>query len=385
MFGAARIMNSPLSAPTMLALAMQNRQTIVYLDYRSFLPSVIDQETSIAFLYLQQTFIEIILFSNKLGIFTTPDTEFDSSSAFGFNRHMYVGGFAGGFANGAITAWNQKASFGDGLIAGLAGGVLGGAAGIAGGLAGAGTTAALGNGFWATVASGAAGGMTGGFVGGYLGGRAAGLNGDDALLAGLSGAALGGVLGGILAGAGHAYAKRQAAREYRDYLSTEDARFDAEWQQMQDEGLPTKIDISEFSDNGYGNSMPFSNKLISRIHRGETGDPMAVDYSSQAGGAYLGDPVRSVGRGLVVFSKSIDVFGNTIVVHHGRGVYSMYAHLQSRLVNVGARVIGGELIGTIGSTGRSTGPHLHFEVFRGGINFLQLTKHKYASNPWQRW
>jgi len=72
-----------------------------------------------------------------------------------------------------LTAWNQKASFGDGLIAGLAGGVLGGAAGIAGGLAGAGTTAALGNGFWATVASGAAGGMTGGFVGGYLGGRAA--------------------------------------------------------------------------------------------------------------------------------------------------------------------------------------------------------------------
>ena len=58
--------------------------------------------------------------------------------------------------------------------------------------------------------------------------------------------------------------------------------------------------------------------------------------------------------------------GHFIVVNHGNGVTTLYAHLSSRLVNEGARVLRGQVIGRVGSTGISTEPHLHFEVSVAG-------------------
>ncbi len=60
-------------------------------------------------------------------------------------------------------------------------------------------------------------------------------------------------------------------------------------------------------------------------------------------------------------------YGNYIVIRHGGGTQTLYAHTSSNLVSVGDTVSAGETIGAVGNTGQSTGPHLHFEV-RGTSN-----------------
>ena len=86
-----------------------------------------------------------------------------------------------------------------------------------------------------------------------------------------------------------------------------------------------------------------------------------TDVYAPAGGTVVG-----------VFPDQI-VRGNTIVIDHGLGVYTMYLHLSEILVEQGAVVESGQLIGIIGTTGRSTGPHLHFEVDIQGTPVNPLT------------
>jgi murein DD-endopeptidase MepM/ murein hydrolase activator NlpD len=78
--------------------------------------------------------------------------------------------------------------------------------------------------------------------------------------------------------------------------------------------------------------------------------------------AAMGTPVQAPAAGVVVFAAASPVRGNVLVLDHGAGVYSTYAHLQSFAVPVGAEVATGETIGRVGSTGLSTGPHLHWEI-----------------------
>jgi murein DD-endopeptidase MepM/ murein hydrolase activator NlpD len=75
-----------------------------------------------------------------------------------------------------------------------------------------------------------------------------------------------------------------------------------------------------------------------------------------------GTPVWSAGAGTVVFSGRMRGYGNMIVVDHGFELKTLYAHLSSIAVDRGREVKAGELIGAVGSTGHSTGPHLHYEV-----------------------
>jgi murein DD-endopeptidase MepM/ murein hydrolase activator NlpD len=83
--------------------------------------------------------------------------------------------------------------------------------------------------------------------------------------------------------------------------------------------------------------------------------------------AAQGDPIRSVRSGRVIFAGAKGGYGNTIMVDHGGGMVTLYAH-QSRLgASVGTNVSAGQVIGYIGSTGQSTGPHLHFEVRINGV------------------
>lgn len=91
----------------------------------------------------------------------------------------------------------------------------------------------------------------------------------------------------------------------------------------------------------------------------------AVDLAAGAG-----TPIRAAAAGEVIVSKSggwNGGYGNYIVIRHANGVQTLYAHNSSNAVGVGAWVGQGETIGYVGSTGRSTGAHLHFEV-RGGAN-----------------
>jgi len=89
--------------------------------------------------------------------------------------------------------------------------------------------------------------------------------------------------------------------------------------------------------------------------------------------APLGMPVAAAGRGRVTWAGPRGSFGNAVMVAHRKGVRTLYAHLSRIDVAVGDRVAAGEQVGLVGSTGRSTGPHLHFEVRLGGASVDPLS------------
>jgi murein DD-endopeptidase MepM/ murein hydrolase activator NlpD len=76
-----------------------------------------------------------------------------------------------------------------------------------------------------------------------------------------------------------------------------------------------------------------------------------------------GTPIRAAAAGTVIVATKADTgYGWRIVVDHGGGVTTLYAHLSAFSVDPGARVARGQVIGAVGQTGLATGPHLHFEV-----------------------
>lgn len=75
-----------------------------------------------------------------------------------------------------------------------------------------------------------------------------------------------------------------------------------------------------------------------------------------------GEPVMAAAGGTVVRAGRFGAYGNAIDIDHGRGITTRYGHLSRINVKVGEKVAMGERIGAVGSTGRSTGPHLHYEV-----------------------
>ena len=87
-----------------------------------------------------------------------------------------------------------------------------------------------------------------------------------------------------------------------------------------------------------------------------------LDYFSQVGG-----DIFATAPGKVVYTGSLLLHGNTTLIDHGWGVYTLYAHQSEIMVQVGQQIEAGQLIGRVGSTGRSTGAHLHLEVWVGGL------------------
>ena len=83
-------------------------------------------------------------------------------------------------------------------------------------------------------------------------------------------------------------------------------------------------------------------------------------------GSAPGTPVMSPAAGTVVAASSQGSYGKHVMLAHGKGVKSRYAHLKMLEVKVGQKVEKGQVIGRVGSTGRSTGPHLHYEVLVQG-------------------
>lgn len=80
----------------------------------------------------------------------------------------------------------------------------------------------------------------------------------------------------------------------------------------------------------------------------------------------LGTEVLATADGVVTFSGKTRNSGNVVVIEHGRGFSTAYAHNKENLVEVGQRVRRGETLGLAGSTGRSTGPHVHYEIWNDG-------------------
>lgn len=81
-----------------------------------------------------------------------------------------------------------------------------------------------------------------------------------------------------------------------------------------------------------------------------------------------GTPVHAAATGVVRVIASPVGFGLHVIIDHGAGLQSLYGHLSEVLVANGDSVSAGDVIGQVGSTGNSTGPHLHFEIDRDGIS-----------------
>ena len=84
-------------------------------------------------------------------------------------------------------------------------------------------------------------------------------------------------------------------------------------------------------------------------------------------GAQSGTPIRAAAAGTVVSAGVRGGYGNATIIDHGGGVATLYAHQSEMFVIAGAAVAAGQVIGAVGSTGFSTGPHLHFEVRLSGV------------------
>lgn len=114
---------------------------------------------------------------------------------------------------------------------------------------------------------------------------------------------------------------------------------------------------------------PYPDLLTSTFGRLRSYNGSAYTYF-HAGLDFVGspmDPAYAAANGTVVFAGPLTVRGNAIIISHGWGVYSGYWHLSEVDVAVGDTVEAGRKIGMVGATGRVTGPHLHFEIFVGGV------------------
>lgn len=103
---------------------------------------------------------------------------------------------------------------------------------------------------------------------------------------------------------------------------------------------------------------------------GRRSDPITGRIAMHTGtdfSAPRGTPIFAVGAGVVTFSGRNGAYGNMVEISHGDGYKTRYAHAHELKVEKGDLVSKGQQIATVGSTGRSTGPHLHFEVYRNGM------------------
>lgn len=99
-----------------------------------------------------------------------------------------------------------------------------------------------------------------------------------------------------------------------------------------------------------------------RIFNGQSRNP----HSGMDIAAAKGTPVKVTANGRVLYTGNFFFSGNVVYVDHGSGVISMYAHLSRIQVRLGDPVQQGDIIGAVGSTGRATGPHLHWSVYLNG-------------------
>jgi len=98
------------------------------------------------------------------------------------------------------------------------------------------------------------------------------------------------------------------------------------------------------------------NEKKTSVHRG-------MDFRGKEGA-----PVQALNKGTVVLHKDLFYGGNTLVVDHGMGLYSVYMHLSKFEVSRGAKISKGQIVGLVGMSGRATGPHLHLSVKLHGVS-----------------
>jgi murein DD-endopeptidase MepM/ murein hydrolase activator NlpD len=132
---------------------------------------------------------------------------------------------------------------------------------------------------------------------------------------------------------------------------------------------------------------PFSYPLVGELaptspfgqRRSYSGGPVSSYHAGQDFGAATGVPVYAPAKGVVVLAEPLAVRGQAVILDHGWGVFSGFWHLSQIDVTVGQEVDPGQVIGLVGNTGLSTGPHLHWEIqVRGvAVDPIQWTKESF--------
>ena len=177
--------------------------------------------------------------------------------------------------------------------------------------------------------------------------------------------------------------------KYNTELATFVAKEDAVNQLYQERQIESKIMVADATTNRKANNRVSTSTKVSRgkASLGITliepvqgritakyGEKSSVRSSVHTGldiAAPGGTPIKAAASGTVVFSGRKGSFGKMLVISHGNGVQTYYAHCSKLLANVGDKVSQGEVIANVGSTGNSTGNHLHLEVRVNGQSYNQ--------------
>jgi murein DD-endopeptidase MepM/ murein hydrolase activator NlpD len=114
--------------------------------------------------------------------------------------------------------------------------------------------------------------------------------------------------------------------------------------------IPRGLPVNGYVTDGFGMRRNPFNGEGREVHEGLD---IAVDF---------GTPVTTTADGLVIYAAPHAGYGNLVIVYHSNGITSRYGHLSRISVEAGQRVKRGDQIGNVGSTGRSTGPHVHYEI-----------------------
>ena len=155
-----------------------------------------------------------------------------------------------------------------------------------------------------------------------------------------------------------AYIRRQAALRQRRAAASSQA--------------PTRVPIPRSAGAYiYPVNGPITSHYGYRVHpiRGTTRLHTGMDF-----GVGYGVPILSADNGVVIHSGWYGGYGNTVIVDHGGGFTTLYAHASSLAVSAGQTVKQGQMVSRVGSTGFSTGPHLHFEVRYNGNPINPLSR-----------
>lgn len=145
----------------------------------------------------------------------------------------------------------------------------------------------------------------------------------------------------------------RSVEQRTDYLSVVEAELRS--QQVRRALLPQSQPVADgFIGSGFGwRTDPFTGEMTR--HDG-------IDFA-----APIGTPIHAAAGGVVVLAEQHPVWGNVVEIDHGAGLLTRYAHASRLFVASGALVKRGQKIAEVGTTGRSTGPHLHFEVHKQGV------------------
>lgn len=161
------------------------------------------------------------------------------------------------------------------------------------------------------------------------------------------------------------------ASKYKAELAKEQAELAAINKKIQEEIRKNSAGSGVYTGNGiFAWPVPASNRITSDY--GWRSSPIFGGREFHKGidiGASGGSSIVASDDGVVVVSYYSSSFGNTVVVNHGSGIMTLYAHMSSRAVSNGQVVTKGQHLGGVGSTGWSTGNHLHYQVTNNGDIF----------------